>query len=238
VILSVPARLAVTWLFFAFSLGFAGEIMRNPRFGSRSIVPSAVALYSLLYIALLVPGALVLFEFDRYILPLVPLWIILILLKFRLSNLRVPIAAWAFLSVFGVYAVATTHDYFASLRARALVAKQTERLGIRPDHIAAGFELDGWTQLSLTNQVIGTRYEDHLVDDSAKGVWYAFWDHAPSLIPDYIAVSSDKPAPGSPGLPRVTVRTWLPPAGYTIAIYKRKELTDMVRAFAVAGAVR
>jgi hypothetical protein len=182
-LLTAPVRLIVSWIVFMFSAGFAYEIVRYLRAGVKAVVPSALILYSVLYAALLIPGALVLFEYDRYILPLVPLWILVVLLTLGTSKPRVPVAAWLCLFVFGAYAVATTHDYFAGLRARALVARQTERLGVPRDHIAAGFENDGWTQLSLTGRVVGTRYEDHLVDDSAKGVWYAvLGPRLPSLI--------------------------------------------------------
>ena len=141
-------------------------------------------LFTCAYVPLLIPGGLTHFIYDRYTLPLLPIIVICILLSAQSAVTKVPIAAYVCLSVFAVYAVVTTHDYFATLRARAAAEEALETRGIPRRQFSIGFEQDGWTQVQLTGKIKPTVFGVRPGEDTK----YWFWYYTPVLQPKYVAV--------------------------------------------------
>ena len=188
------------------------------------------AVFSLGYMALVLPGVLISFAFDRYMLPILPLMMMVILSQWARYGRRIPVAAWCCLAVFACYGVATTHDYFASVRARLAGAHAIERGGIGRDHISAGFEHDGWTELERSEYVKVATYTDFLGDDCAKGFWYWFWNHTPNLRPDFVILNRDSTEQKNAGELKVDFETWLPPFQLSAVVWKRTDLTGVLQA--------
>jgi hypothetical protein len=207
-------------------------IVRNRRSlwaPGRAALPIFAA-FSLGYMALVLPGVVMGFAFDRYMLPILPLMMLVVLSQLARYRRRVPIAAWCCLSAFACYGVATTHDHFASVRARLAAAQALEKTGVGRDRISAGFEYDGWTELERSEYVKGAQYADFFREDQAKGFWYWLWNHTPNLRPDFVVLNRASAEPKNTGELKLDFRTWLPPTERSAVVWKRTDLTAMLQA--------
>jgi hypothetical protein len=198
----------------------------------------AFGVFSLGYIALILPGALIGLAFDRYMLPLVALLILSLLMQFGRYERRIPVSAWCCLLVFSYYGIGTTHDYFAGLRARIAMAHEIEETGIGRDHISAGFEYDGWTLVKRSGYVRVVQYDDRFVDNSSRGFWFEFWNHAPDFRPDVVILNWNSTHPVHGGELRADFRAWTPPFRRSIVAWKRTDLTTMWQAATLAARMR
>lgn len=207
----------------------------QPRYRNAVLVLGA---FTLSYIALLLPGALLEFFFDRYMLPLVPVafWAVLIAGSRRRTN-ATPLA-WTALFLFAGYGVATTHDYNAALRARTSAARLLEQSGVHRARISASMEYDGWGQLERTEHVTGTLYSDHLTDDSSKGFWFEAWDHFADLKPDFVLLNRIDPKPPQVGESAVEFTAWFPPFRRYIVVWRREDLTGQLQAARIFSETR
>lgn len=223
-ILGLPVRVALTWLV---SFG-AAAFFRLWRMRRDRLVPAAgpiFLLFSGAYVALLLPGDLLGMTFDRYLLPLLPLLIIFTLRQFQGFERPLGVSAWVCLLLFTFYSVATTHDYFSSLRARAIAAEKVEQLGIVRTRISAGFEYDGWTQLQAAGTVGPLHYEEMINPNAAMDL--GFWSRAYALNPKYVAGYSSLSGLPEKRLLTVPLHTWLPPFRRAVVVVKRADLRDL-----------
>jgi len=199
---------------------------------------SIFGMFSLGYMALVVPGSLLGFAFDRYMLPIFPLVMLVILLQLARFRRHIPLAAWCCLFAFSCYGIATTHDYFAALRARVAAAHALERASIGRDRVSVGFEYDGWTELERSEYVSVLQYRDRFVDDHAKGFWFPFWNHTPHLQPDFVVLDRNSAEPAHGGELNVDFHAWLPPFRRSAVAWKRADLTGMYQAVRLAALIR
>ncbi len=195
-------------------------------------------IFSLGYLGLILPGALIGFAFDRYMLPLVPLAILALLMQFARYERRIPMAAWCCLLVFSCYGVATTHDYFAATRTRIAMARGLEETGIGRDRISAGFEYDGWTLVKRSGHVRVAQYEDRFTDNYREGFWFEFWNHAPDFRPDFVILNWNSEQPVHGGESHAEFRAWMPPFRRSVVAWKRTDLTTMFQAAGLATIMR
>ncbi len=213
-------------IFLLFCLGTWIYLVRE--FKNRdwfSCTPIAVSgLFACAYIPLLFPGALLGFNYDRYVLPLVPLMIILILLPFQSVMENVPVTAWVCLTSFATYGIVTTHDYFATLRARAEAGQQVVRQGLPRERVSIGLEHDAWMQLQLAGKMRPTLFGDEVRFDIPNRHW--FWLYTTSIQPDYVAVSSRRDSLPKGQLLYVPFTAWTFPFKRAIAVVKREELPN------------
>jgi len=230
--LSSPVRVALT-----FGVDFCILIMlMNSRRGlSWAALRSDTTLhvfgiFSGGYLLLLVPGAFTGFSFDRHILPVIPLLLLEVLRRFSKSGRSIPVLAWVAAAVFGGYAMAITHDYFSGMRAHITTAEAMEKTGIPRNHISAGFEYDGWTQVSRHGYVRVGAYIDHLTDYSAKGYWIDFWSHTPDFDPEYVLLNDDPGSPLQGGLWKTSYHTWMPPHQGRVVVLRRSDLSNVLNA--------
>jgi hypothetical protein len=158
--------------------------------------------------------------FDRYVLILLPvvnlplLW----LYQQRIRD-KVPLAAWLMVGVFGVYGVATSHDYISSARARLAAASAVMADGAPRTSITAGMEFDGWTEIEAAGHVNSFLISTWSSTPPSRpyrerpgGVWFRFWGLTPSVDPKYFVVYSRQPGLTDTAYPPVSYSVWLPPA--------------------------
>jgi Dolichyl-phosphate-mannose-protein mannosyltransferase len=207
----------VTFVWVASRRPHLGRVFReNPAY-------SVFALFLVPYFVLLLPAALETFAYDRYVVPIAPVFAIIVLLEFQCFNRAVPKAAWASLVVLAVYTIVTTHDFGATLRAQAAAADAMIQLGIPRDRISGGFEYDGWTQVQKAHHIQGPNYKDAF-KPMHKDCWYWFWTHTPDLTPVYVEIPGLASEPARPGLARADFISWLPPFRRSVIVWKRAEL--------------
>jgi len=169
----------------------------------------------LAYLALLVPRGLSGDLFDRYLLLLLPIGVIFLL---RLFQDRVqpalPAATTVLVALFGLYAIAGTHDAFSMYRARQAAIEELRTAAIPDTSIDAGFEHNGATQIDQAGFIDGP-HSDEPAD------WHASHtaipqacqtDHGwltPAVVPAY-TLSWDPNACGGPTrFAPVSWRNWL-----------------------------
>jgi hypothetical protein len=161
--------------------------------------------------------------FDRYALPLLPLFALGILAAWQDRGLRRPgPLAWAVLLVFGTYGVAITHDHFEQMRARALAIQLMEEKGVAREQILGGFEDDMWTQVALDGKVNGDEKLDPAPDASHPDVppylrmWYLRL--TPRIKPHYFLATSNIPGTVVCRFDAVEYSAWLPPVDRQLLI--------------------
>lgn len=164
------------------------------------------------YAIVLIPRAFVGMVFDRYLMPLVMVLVILALLQIQERAGRLSyLLSWATLFFFTCFAVAGTHDLYAFDRARVAALDEVTRSGVPRTSLEGGFEYDGWTQIlttgfipdvALTTQAPGFRR------NNCRNFFYVI---APSVKPRYL-ISFDASGcyPPSAFAP-VAYHAWLAP---------------------------
>lgn len=146
--------------------------------------------------------------FDRYILPLVPLMILMLAVSagsrpFPAGRIA---AAILVLFVFGGLSLVATRDYIAWNRVRwTAVADLIERQGIPPNRFDGGYEVNG-------SYLYDPRYR--VTPD--KSYWWVDRD-------DYMLTSG--PVPGYHEIARFPVDRWLPLGPTSVVILQRDEMT-------------
>ena len=127
--MAVPVRIAISLIVILAGLAFAEEtfaMARSYRLAREKAPPEANSLerkhfswreltwllgpFALSYVGLLLPRAMQGFTFDRYLLPLLPVAIIILLRLYELrSATELPALSWAVLAAFAFYTVAAGH---------------------------------------------------------------------------------------------------------------------------------
>jgi hypothetical protein len=181
--------------------------------GSSMPIPFALFVcFSIVYVPLLLLK--VLFPdgfgiFDRYLLPVLPLGTIGLLTMFHRWTGRkwAPWPAWLVLALFALFGIAQAHDYFALLRARVSITGYLEQRGIPRTRILAGFEYDGWTQITAAGH--NKSFAEPPKNPGFK-TWYTPWT-CPLVHPDYVVAAAPHPDLLDTDVPAVGYSCWLPP---------------------------
>jgi hypothetical protein len=219
-LLSPVLRIALSMLIaFGGLFWLLGKVKRD----SMADLPRAVfVIFGLAYLPLLIPGALAGFVHDRYVLPVLPAVLILVLHRFQAQRRALPIVAWSSLGVLAIYATVVTHDYAAAARARAQAAEALERSGVPRSRISAGLEYDAWTELKAGDIFKPVGYGDR-IDWNATDVFW-FWRRAHAVNPDYVAVTA-RAGDGAGGeLPSIELTAWTPPFRRAVIVRRREDL--------------
>jgi hypothetical protein len=183
--------------------------------------------FAISYVVFLLPRALYSFVYDRYLLGLMPLAIIiLLLLHQRWVAERLPAITIAALSLFALYAIAGTHDWFALNRARVAAVARIHALGVPTTSIQGGFDYDGWTQIEAAGYINDPRirnppnaYQPNLEPLRLQSrCRLNFAPYTPAIQPRYFVVFSVMPCLQTSGYQSVMYGTWLPPFHRTIFI--------------------
>lgn len=173
-------------------------------------------------IALIALRSIYITVFDRYLIPIIPLFSIPLLWIYQTRlRARIGVAAWSVLAIFALYGVAGTHDLFADGRARLQAIAQLEQRGVARSAILGGFEFDAWTQLELTgyvnNEGVPPQQFREIGACSGPAVvntWYR--EFVPDLQPRYfLGFSRERSLADGPFGP-IAYSAWLPPRRRTV----------------------
>jgi hypothetical protein len=226
VTLTLPMRVGLSLSVITALLTLGEQMVAKP---SLPKSPSTVSLqealwvlvpFSISYVVFLLPRALYSFIYDRYLLGLMPFAIvILLLLHQRWIAVRLPAVAVAALSLFALYAIAVTHDWFALNRARVTAVARIRASGVPATSIQGGFDYDGWTQIEAAGYINDARlrnpanaYQVNLSPlQLPERCRLNFAEYTPAIHPEYFVVFEPMTCLASSKYPPVTYRTWLPP---------------------------
>ncbi len=166
-VFNTPLRVALTTLVLFALVATFYFITRAPRIAPKIAKPNesttGLQLLCILgpfcacYLALILSRE---FIFDRYWLPLLFCAVIaLVRLYNRTVAPSLPPASYVVLVCLALFTIASTHDLFATLRARLTVARQLEAAAIPRSSFYAGLEYDGWTELMLAGHINNPRIQ-------------------------------------------------------------------------------
>ncbi len=186
--------------------------------------------FSLGYIALLLHRGAFNNLYDRYLLPLLPVALILVIRFYQETVAdRLPSITIAVLVIFTVFGIAGTHDVFAVRRARIAAAHELIAAGVPRTSFYGGFEYDGWTQIEAMGFVnSGTMlmpdgfHEEKPIPRkmTVKPCNNRFAQNDPAIQPKF-AISFDQQSCDGPSkFAPIPYRAWLPP--FTKELYIRK----------------
>jgi hypothetical protein len=178
-----------------------------------------LAPFTIAYLALLLPRGAVGLMFDRYLLPLlvVALIIILRLYQERVAA-RLPAFSVVCLFIFAAYSVAALHDLYSMERARLAAANELLAAGISRTAFYGGIEYDGWTQIDSQGYVIAPDpnlspepQAAPLSGPPSNSCDYGLASSYPSIQPDYALSFDVLSCDGRSRFAPLPYRTWLPP---------------------------
>jgi hypothetical protein len=237
VTLTMPIRVVLSLAVIAAILMFAEHLATRPwqreRPGPYSLYQAFWMLgpFGVSYVAFLLPRALYSFLYDRYLLGLMPVAIIiLLLLHQRWIADRLPTVAICLLALFALYTVAGTHDWFALNRTRAAAVAKIHASGVPVTSIQGGFDYDGWTQLQATGYINDDRLRNppnsfHPNLDPLKlapECRLNFAPFTPAITPKYFVVFQPMACLEPSQYSLVRYRTWLPPFQRELYIQQAK----------------
>jgi hypothetical protein len=188
--------------------------------------------YFFAYLALLLPRASSEFLYDRYLLGIVPVAIIVLLrMHQQWVAPHVPAVSVAVMLVFAIVSICGTHDWFAFNRARLSAVRSLNASGVPNTSIQAGFEYDGWTQIEAAGYVnekrmilpAGAFHEILPQFQIAKECRSYFSVYATAIQPKYSIDSYPLPCFAPSIYPAVNYRAWMPPFHRTIYVQQLRE---------------
>ena len=175
---------------------------------------------------------------DEYLLPWLPLFLILLCRTLFRPGME---PLWKFgciaLFVFAAYGIAATHDTYAALRARVQATDKLEAAGVPRRQIDGGLEYDTWTQLMATGYLCdsdalppsGGSDCPHPPESTIPGQYLRVL--TPVVDPRYFLSFSEpqyfRAFPAVPpfirsGFAPVSFRVWLPPFRRQVLILTRE----------------
>jgi len=176
--------------------------------------------FSLAYVVMLLPLISPLVFFDRYLLALMPVAMI-ILLEIRQREQTPDLSGLSMVTlvVYALLAVAATHDWFAWQRARIAAIAEVQATGVPRYQIQGGIEFDGWTQVENGGHINVIRIKNPpgafdpnpRLPQVAKDCQLDFAPFTPSVQPVYSVVFGPKPCLQPTNFPPVEFTSWLPP---------------------------
>jgi hypothetical protein len=220
----LPAGAAVLGILSLVSCSFAGAQRRPaPRKPAAAISWQKLSLmlgpFSLAYIGILVPRAMQGALFDRYLLPLLAIFLLALALYYQqMVKANLPLACVLLTAIFGTFSVAATHDVFARYRAAVSAIDQIQSTGTPATAIFGIVEFEGWTQIEMAGYVNNPRIQ------LPKGAWVppparslpvdcddGLPDWFPAIKPVYAIVFDPKDCVGQAAFPPVMYKTWIAP---------------------------
>jgi hypothetical protein len=238
----LPVQVAISVLLLAAALIVGEQLISKLRSKSRStsglkpvIRPDLLWLlgpFSLSYIVMLLPRALYATVYDRYLVGLMPLGIILLIRLYqRVAKDDLPAICFLMLGAFGLFSIAGTHDWFAFNRARIVAVEEIHATGVPKTAIRGAFEYDGWTQIEAAGFINEERIEvpagayrkNMRMNQLPEKCRDDFGWYAPAIDPKYVIVSSPSQCFANSTFSPVTFRTWLPPFQHTIYVQQMKK---------------
>jgi len=187
-----------------------------------------LAPFALTYYALLLPRATFANLYDRYVLSLLFVALIVILRCYEEKvQPRLPAAAFLTIALYAAFGVVGTHDAFARHRAFLVAINELRGAGIPPTEIDGGWEYNGWNQIEFSRYINDPKITALPGDRFRPSVAKRFGICRPALIdefsviwPRYALAMSPADCLGEAGFPPVRYHTWLSPQWNTLYIVK------------------
>ena len=159
--------------------------------------------------------------FDRYLLPLLPI-LLLVLTRYYQERVKakLPWACVLLMVVFGAFSVAATHDTFALYRGYATAIDEIHSSGAPATAIAGPWEFEGWTQIEKVGYMNDSRIRippgayvpqplrAHQLNCSVDS---STLDEVPAIKPAYVVTSNPGDCGGQVAFPPVMYSTWIAP---------------------------
>lgn len=231
--LGVPESLIFAALIIVPFLVFLATARRETqerKDASRDTLPREVhfllAPFILSYFVLLLPHASDGMAFDRYMLGLMPFAIIYFILLYQeWVNPRLPAVSVVTLALYAFLAVAGTHDWFASQRARLAAISEIRASGVPRNEIGGGFEYDSWTQIEdggyINSPLLKVPSGAYRLDPGPQRVIKGCALDS-IVLPDvharYFVSFAQKPCLDPSKFSPVSFRAWLPPFHGTLYV--------------------
>ena len=230
VIFPFAVRVVLTLLALAGTVGlltYLAEQYRPVRWGQigRSSKETWVLLVPLaaVYLCLLLPRAYMAMMFDRYLLPLLFVVLIVVVRAFQgPTRRRLPVYSFALVLVIGGLTVALTHDAFSMMRARLQAVRNVMTAGVPDSRIDGGWEYNLWTQLVQVGYVppdLGGRSNQAVCRPQ-------MYRYTPAVKPEYALSFDPTDCNGPSEFPAVTYREWVGPRNVTIYVVKSGPATN------------
>ena len=178
--------------------------------------------FSVAYVGLLVPRATQMYFSDRYLVPLFAIFLLVLALFYQERvKPNLPLLCVLFITVFGGFGVAATHDMFAQYRGYVPAIDQIRSTGTSATAILGPWEFEAWTQIEKVG------YINNITVQVPKGAWAPpptrslpancdtsssyFLDWTPAINPTYAIVLDPKQCGGQLALSPVTYTAWIAP---------------------------
>ncbi len=236
--LELPAagRIAVSVLVMAAALLLAVQLRRAQgnraslqKTGDWNQVLWLLCPFTAAYLVLLLPRTLYANLYDRYLLALMPIAIILLLRAYQQwVTPGLPGICVLTLAVYAALAVAGTHDWFRWQRARITAIHEVRASGVPRTAIQGGFEYDGWTQIEDGGHINDKRIQipagswdpRPALPGVAKDCVLDFAELTPAVQPKFTVALNSKSCLLPTQYTPVRYRTWLPPFQRTIDVWR------------------
>jgi hypothetical protein len=202
--------------------GFRKSLARSPMFWL--LAPYFFSYCGLLFLVASQKGGI----FDRYLLGLMPVAIIILI---RLHELHIapqlPSTSAIAVAAYALLAIAGTHDWFAWQRARLEGIAELRAEGSPRTRILGGFEYDAWTQLEIAGYVEnddslnpqGAYHPDDHLPRVSKACRLNFLNWLPAIRPTYtVAFAQPMPCLVPSKYPPIHYQAWLPPFQRTVYV--------------------
>lgn len=184
--------------------------------------------FSLAYIALLASRGLMFEFYDRHLLPLLAV-LLLVLTRYYQERVRanLPLASAFLIIIFGAFSIAAAHDEFALYRGYAKAVGEILSSGAPATAILGPWEFIGWTEIENSGYINGPwiRVPEGAYAPQPARVLPAtcdkglikFLSWAPAIKPVYAISLNPGECSGQIAFPPVNYRTWVAP--HTNSIY-------------------
>jgi hypothetical protein len=184
------------------------------------------------YFALLVSRAYGGAIFDRYLLPIMPFSILCLEVLYQRSFAKsLPFISVINLALYALFAVAGTHDLFATQRASLKAIGELRASGVPRTSIWGSVEYNGWTQIEGGGHINDPRitnpsdaYKSDIGGQTihSEGCDLDLGIHTPSVQPIYLVGFEPKACFKQSDFPAVRFHAWLPPFRRTIYIQQKR----------------
>lgn len=204
-ILSMDLMLAIA------TIGLTSGILALGSVRQMSRIAILTTPFLLLYLAVLAIRAPAFGLYDRYMIPL--LFCIIAAAKWTGRS------SWigaALVGIYAIYALATTHDYFAEARAKLEAVDILRARGVARNEILSGFEYDLWTQTEqaghVNNKLLKFPANAYQQKEDCNGAdeTQAWWRSMAPVLKARYAVSLTRLSSMREAMPPFEYRRWLP----------------------------
>lgn len=178
--------------------------------------------FTLAYMVFLMPRAIEGRLFERYLLPLVAVFL-LVLARYYQEHVRtkLPLACILLIALFGCFGAAATHDKFALYRGYAAAIHEIKSSGVPATAILGPWEFLGWTEVEVRGYVNDPRIEiprgiyinppPRVYPQPCDPHLFFFTDRAIDVHPDYAVFLDPKACGGQVAFPPVVFNNWIAP---------------------------